>query len=140
MKLSIKKKNKIQGLVKKALDHYLQKQVIGESDIQYFTQRICDVVTETDNRSFPELKLYWCLMKWLESNTPEYICRLMDTEYISSVAWHEIMKSKLEITSIAFNNLQQDEFHEYFTQVVEWVSSYIVKCRPDDLIQQIRNV
>lgn len=138
MKITIKKKNKIQALIQKALNYYLKQNGITEKDIVFFTERICQVVCETDERSFPELKLYWLLMTWLEKGVSEKLEKAMNTDFISKNAWHELVKSKFNVTSIAFHNMDQEAFHLYFEQCIEWVSSYIVKCRPDDLIAQIK--
>lgn len=78
-------------------------------------------ITVHEDRSLPELRLYWWCMEWLEENLPEDIEKRFGV--FPKIAWHEHLKSLYGLTSISFDNLDQDKFHEYFKFVTKWIFS-----------------
>lgn len=72
-----------------------------------------------EKRSYPELKLYWWCMRWIEENTPEDLVKRFGI--FSAKIWHEKIKSSYGITTVKYENLDQDDFHEYFVFAGKWI-------------------
>jgi hypothetical protein len=87
-------------------------------------------------RNLKEHRLYWVLLNWLQSNTPDYIGKIFS---LSVEAWHEILKKKFMINSIAFCNMPEHEFKQYFEDCITWLSTFIFKCKENDLIEAVRD-
>lgn len=75
--------------------------------------------TLKEQRSQKEHRLYWALMSWLSSNTPEQLTRIVGP--LSPASWHQLFKDSAGIESTAFDNLGQDDFHQYFDFIGRWL-------------------
>lgn len=74
-------------------------------------------INDDKPRSLPEMHFYWTILDSLSDNTPEYLEKQFGV--ITSKAWHELFKGKYGISSVAFINMKQDEFHAYFQSVIK---------------------
>lgn len=72
-----------------------------------------------EKRSLPAHKLYWVILEWVEDNTPEDLTSKYGI--FSANIWHEQIKAAYGITSIAFDELDQDGFNDYFAFADKWI-------------------
>lgn len=138
MKLTETKINKIQIIFEKFRE-YCFHHLSNDNMIQKALDKIVEVHDNKKVRSLPEQGLYWSLMAWCERNTPVWIAQLMDMENITSNGWHSLCKSKMKVTSTAFDSMPENEFNEYFRSIQGWLSQFIFRCSQEDMMSQVMN-
>lgn len=76
-------------------------------------------ITFREERSPKEHRLYWKVLSWLSLNTPEQITSAIGP--VSANSWHQLFKDAAGIESTSFDNLEQDEFHQYLNFIGGWL-------------------
>lgn len=133
--LSKTKQNNIKQLLWKALKDKWPTDFIKE-----LYERILSIIDNKQIRSLQEHRYYFgAVLPFFESNTPELLLRALDIQHLSSDAWHSLLKSKFDKVSIAFDNMDQTEFHDYIQSCLEWFAS-LIGCKKEDMLEEIDNV
>lgn len=92
-----------------------------------------------NNRSIREHRFYWATLKWCERNCPEGLSDILGYNVTDKI-WHEIAKSKFNIKSTSFDELEENEFNKFFDDFLDWIATYIFKCDKIELQKEIRNI
>lgn len=102
-----------------------------------------NLIKKRDVRSIRQLHTYWVLMRWCESNCPEWVQKVyskyLGIEHITSEAWHNICKSYAKVNSIAFDNMDNTEMYEYFLIVMAYIKKLFGIASEVDLLEVIKN-
>ncbi len=123
MKISKKKKLKIADIIKKFLP--------SKDGLLLFAQ-IIEILEAPENRSLKSNHLYWAFMKWCSHNI-----NIPQLEIIpSDKLVHELCKARMEITSTAFDALDEKQFQEYFDSIREWLATRFFDCDGDTLMRE----
>jgi hypothetical protein len=129
MKFKVKIQPDFTLLPDKIAKEKLQKKPVGS---------IWQCELKKDNtRSIPELRLYWVFCTYLADNMPEMILKIFDLEHMSKELVHNLFKSKFNISSVAFDNMNEADFNVYFQGCIQWAADYIIRCKVDDIKDMI---
>ena len=96
------------------------------------------IIEQKKGRSLPEHKFYWTFCRWTADNISETLLDTLNIRSISSELVHTLMKTKAGISSTSFDNMTQDDFHNYFDASKRWAADFLIGCNVDDIEDMIR--
>ena len=96
-------------------------------------EKIIVVIDQKKERSFPELALYFVCCKFVAFHFPEYLLTDLKIDSVDDKFVHLITKQKMKIESVAFDRLDQNEFHDYFMNALDYWSM-LLEISKDDIL------
>jgi hydroxymethylpyrimidine pyrophosphatase-like HAD family hydrolase len=138
MKITNKHKVKLSEMFTKGLNYYFNKSIRLEDFVKMLVYKTVEILEESKVRSLPEHNKYFALCEAMASNLPEWACAAIDVnpQNIDKGFIHSINKAHYGISSIAFDKLNQEEFHIFHCEIRMWISSFFFKC-PEKQLDEI---
>jgi len=130
MQLTKKKIKSIENVLVK-LSEYAKLSTFDSDLIQKALNKIIQIHNDKQDRSLPEHRLYWVQCDFIARHLPENILNMLGIKYATETMIHEMLKAHSDITSTAFNNMEQGEFNDYHKKSIEWVATYIFRMDSD---------